>query len=193
MIAAAEKKSTLKSNGRLPHPPITTVATVATPEASTKSPESDHGAGGRFAPGNKAAAGNPFHRAVAARRKALLDAVSDEDVATVGRKLKEMALAGDVAAAKVLLSYVVGKPAPTADPDRLDLDELAVLMAGPLKLELVAQAFEGVDPAVALDFLRKTLSGTTFEAVMEAARGDRCTKNLYTVVQMIHKARAAKT
>ena len=105
---------------------------------------SNRGAGGRFVAGNKAASGNPFHRAVAARRKALLDAVSPDDIAKVGKKLCELALAGDVAAAKVLLAYVVGKPAEVADPDRLDADEVRLLLEGPDIRELLKSARDRV-------------------------------------------------
>jgi hypothetical protein len=57
--------------------------------------------------------------------------VSPEDVAAVAKKLLAQARAGDVAAAKVLLLYVVGKPAPVADPDRLDVDEFRLLRESP--------------------------------------------------------------
>ena len=59
-----------------------------------------------------------------------------------------------MAAAKVLLAYVVGTPAPVADPDRLDLDELALALAQPLQAQLVLHGIAGVDPAAALAFLR---------------------------------------
>jgi hypothetical protein len=108
---------------------------------------------GRFAPGNKGGPGNPFARQVAARRKALLDAISPEDVAAVGKELLSRSLAGDVAAAKVLLAYVVGNPGPMVDPDNLDLQELQVLFRRPFRSQLCLHALEGVDPAAALDFL----------------------------------------
>jgi hypothetical protein len=128
--------------------PSTAVATVGPATAN-------QGANGRFLPGNRAAAGNPFHRAVAARRKALLDAVTDEDIAAVARKLRDLALAGDVAAAKVLLVYVVGKPTAADDPDRLDLDELRLReecpRAGYVKL------YGRVDPAFAAAMIEEHL------------------------------------
>jgi hypothetical protein len=74
-------------------------------------------AGGRFTRGNRGGLGNPLLWAVGARRQALLDAVSPEDVAAVGRKLGDQALAGDTAAPKVLFAHVVGRlrcPPPTA-------------------------------------------------------------------------------
>jgi hypothetical protein len=139
--------------------------------------------------GNKAAAGNPFHRAVAARRKALLDAISPDDVAAVARQLQKQALAGDVAAAKVLLVYVVGKPAEAADPDRLDLDEVRMLLAGPWKIELLARALEGTAPAEALAFLQQT-AGTTFQTIVDAGKDMSGARRLHDFLAQICAARA---
>jgi hypothetical protein len=109
---------------------------------------SNHGAGGRFVAGNKAAAGNVFHRAVATRRKALLDAVSPDDITRVGKKLCELAVAGDVPAAKVLLLYVIGKPRDAADPDRLDVDEVRLLLEAPDLKEVLTSVQNRVTPDV---------------------------------------------
>jgi hypothetical protein len=78
---------------------------------------------GRFTKGNKSGRGNPFARRVAAMRQALMDAVSDEDVAAISKKMVELARGGDVAAARLVLGYVIGKPQPAEDPDRLDEKE----------------------------------------------------------------------
>ncbi len=67
--------------------------------------------------------GNPFTRRVAALRQALVEAVNKEDLAAIARTMVEKARAGDVAAARFVASYVVGKPAPAPDPDRLDAQE----------------------------------------------------------------------
>ena len=64
----------------------------------------------------------------------------------VARKVRDQALAGDVAAGKVLLSYVVGKPDPAADPDWLDLDEKRLTTERPIALQLFLQTIQGVDP-----------------------------------------------
>ena len=117
-------------------------------------PVNGRAASGRFAEGNKFSAGNPFARAVAVRRKALLDAVSPEDIAKVGRKLCSLALDGDVAAAKVLLSYVVGKTTAAPDPDRLDLDELGQLAEAP-DIPTLLRAFHRIAPALATVLVRE--------------------------------------
>jgi hypothetical protein len=51
-------------------------------------------------------------------------AVTGDDMRRLGSKLPAQALAGDTAAAKLVLASTVGKPARGADPDRVDLDEL---------------------------------------------------------------------
>lgn len=86
---------------------------------------------GRFAPGNPGGPGNPFARSVAALRSALLGHVDDEVVSRLVKALVEQAEAGNVAAAKLLLEYTLGKPLDSVDPDRLDAHEVATLRAGP--------------------------------------------------------------
>ena len=75
---------------------------------------------GRFATGNKGGPGNPFARRTAAMRKAFAEAVTEEDLAVIARAMKEKAAQGDVAAARIVLSYAAGKPGPSPDPDTLD-------------------------------------------------------------------------
>jgi hypothetical protein len=82
-----------------------------------------HDANGRFTKGNRCAAGNPFARRMARLRCLLLDAVSDDDLRAVVRKLVEQARAGDVAAAKLLFAYLIGRPAGVVNPDTLDREE----------------------------------------------------------------------
>jgi hypothetical protein len=86
-------------------------------------PAAGRDAGGRFARGNVGGPGNPFARRVAALRQALLRAVTEEDVQDVAKRLLELARVGDVAAMKLLLGYVLGRPAEVVDPDTLDLRE----------------------------------------------------------------------
>jgi hypothetical protein len=114
---------------------------------------------GRFTVGNKAAVGNPFARQVATRRKALLDALTPEDIAAVGRKLLGQALGGDVAASKVLLSYAIGKPQPAPDPDRLDHDELGLLASLPIAGLGIMSHMGRVAPALLLEMARQAQVG----------------------------------
>jgi hypothetical protein len=78
---------------------------------------------GRFVKGNSEGRGNPFARRVAGMREAMLGAVSEADVQEICKKLVEKAREGDVAAAKLVLVYVVGHPRPAEEPDRMDEQE----------------------------------------------------------------------
>ena len=87
-------------------------------------PEPSHTTGrapnGRFAKGNPGGPGNPFARKVAAFRQEFMAAVTGDDIAVIVRALIDKAKAGDVAAARLVLQYTLGKPAAAVDPDRLD-------------------------------------------------------------------------
>jgi hypothetical protein len=96
----------------------------------------DRDARGRFA------AGNPFARRVAALRSALVESVTNEDIAAITRTLIDMARDGDVPAAKLLLAYAIGKPGDTVQPDRLDLDEWQIFRdTAPMAEEMTSLSF----------------------------------------------------
>lgn len=78
---------------------------------------------GRFTIGNLGGPGNPFARKVAALRQALIDSVTPADIQAIAASLIQRAKEGNVQAAKLLLSYSIGKPQPAPEPDRLDADE----------------------------------------------------------------------
>jgi len=82
-----------------------------------------HGEDGRFAKGNPGGPGNPFARQVAALRRALLEAVSPNDLRGIISKMVDLAKDGHVAAAKIVLEYTLGKPAKAVQPDQLDIEE----------------------------------------------------------------------
>jgi hypothetical protein len=89
-------------------------------------------------------------------RQALLDAADPAAVARVGRKLAELAEAGDVQAAKVFLEYACGRPAqavelsgPDGEPLGVDWSRLqGVLLEAlgrfPEAKEVVAVALKGL-------------------------------------------------
>ena len=99
-------------------------AAPATPNA-TPTPERD--ANGKFAPGNRGGTGNPFARRVAQMRRVILDALDEKALTRVVNSMIEQAEKGDVAAARLLLQYSLGKPAPAVQPDRMDIDEYEVI------------------------------------------------------------------
>src|SRR4051812_15534595 len=80
----------------------------------------NHGSNGRlergqFAPGNRFASGNPNHKRMYDLRARLLDAVDEEAMARIGKKLVELAESGDLEAVKILFGYVIGRPAPAVE------------------------------------------------------------------------------
>jgi hypothetical protein len=85
--------------------------------------KSDLPANGRFTMGNKGGPGNPFARQVAEIRKLLLSSVPGERLTKIVLAMVEKAEAGDVAAAKLVLQYTVGKPAEAVEPDRIELED----------------------------------------------------------------------
>jgi hypothetical protein len=103
------------------------VVSANSPEPATAAPPinrvMDHDAHGRFAPGNRGGPSNPFARHAAALRQAFFDAITEEDMRAIAAELAAMARLGELPAIKLLLTYVLGKPAPPADPDTLDVQE----------------------------------------------------------------------
>lgn len=96
-------------------------ATNQSPESPKPTPSPSGRTGnGRFAKGNTVGKGNPFARKCASLRAALLRKFDDASMERLAEKLLELALQGDVAAARLVLQYVIGKPTPAIDPDDLD-------------------------------------------------------------------------
>lgn len=77
---------------------------------------------GRFAQGNRAAAGRRSNHAerVAELRQAAIDAVSTEDMRALICKLRDLALGGNVPAAREVLDRVLGRPVEADLLERLD-------------------------------------------------------------------------
>jgi hypothetical protein len=96
---------------------------MSTPHEPTQQPVEERDSKGRFTKGNKGGPGNPFARKVAELRAALVNFVTEDDMKHLCFVLKMRAEGGDMVAMKLLFQYVLGKPAETVDPDRLDVDE----------------------------------------------------------------------
>jgi len=75
---------------------------------------------GRFAPGNTLGRGNPFAGRVAAMRAALFEEIDETHFRTLVRGLVQMARDKNLAAMRLILLYLVGKPADVANPYDLD-------------------------------------------------------------------------
>lgn len=65
---------------------------------------------GRFIKGNKAGRGRPIGSRVDLLRRALMEAVSTDDICDIIRAVIIRAKQGDTGAAKLVLSYVLGNP-----------------------------------------------------------------------------------
>jgi hypothetical protein len=84
---------------------------------------------GRFAKGNRAGRGNPFAKQLYQLRTALHERVAAGDFAEMIDKLLEMAKAGSIPAAKLLLEHLIGKPVQAvhlSGPDGEKLDGLSL-------------------------------------------------------------------
>lgn len=98
---------------------------------------------GRFRPGWRGGPGNPHIAKVAAYRAAIWNAVSEDDVADIARRLVILGKAGDVAAAKVIFERCAGKPVEVAEEDSDDAMRMARFMRA--FVEAAMSASEG-DP-----------------------------------------------
>jgi hypothetical protein len=136
---------------------------------------------GQFARGNKGGPGNPYARHAAAFRDLLIKCVTAEDFVAVAVAVIEKAKAGDVPAARLVFQYTVGKPLSSADPDRLDADELRAFRANaaPKNIDDQLQAVP-LEPALELlrqlspfhgDQFRKTFREMTLERFGEDGHG----------------------
>jgi hypothetical protein len=118
---------------------------------------------GRFAQGNRGGPGNPFARRVAEMRKTICAAVTPEDLQVIVQRLLRQAKTGDLAAAKLLFAYVVGRPAETVDPDTLDLKEWQVYQESPVTGQALFTALGNPTPAIACALIRAILPVLTDE------------------------------
>jgi hypothetical protein len=113
--------------GDAPLGPSATVPTLSAPPLASApdqpKAEGRDSSSGRFTSGNRFGKGNPHARRMAAMRQAFLSAATEERMRELGEKLFAAALAGDWQAAKLLLPFVIGRPADAVNPDGLDRDE----------------------------------------------------------------------
>jgi hypothetical protein len=167
---AANARPKPSANGHANGKPAAPQPSAAPPADPAGPPPAaaDRGPGGRFQPGCRPGPGNPFAKRVASLRKALLDSVTEADVATIGQKLLQLARIGDVPAAKVLLSYLVGKPTAPVDPDRVELEAWKLLLSWPTVAEALAAA-TAVRPAAAAELVASGAPATADEVIRRGA------------------------
>ena len=127
-----------------------TATTVRAEDHTTQESTDKRQPNGRFAIGNKGGPGNPFARQVAALRQTLLNRATPKDFEEVADQLMKKAKTGDVAAIKLLFQYTLGKPAPSPDPDHLDVDEWHKLQQSACPPADVQTIFNGFPADMAL-------------------------------------------
>jgi hypothetical protein len=115
--------------------------------------------GGRFAEGNTLSRGNPFYRRQCELRTALLACVTAEALRAYGEKLLALAMEGDTAAGKLLLTYALGRAAAAPDPDGADLDEWRQLAASPTAAEATAVLYDCLPLGPVLAYAKEAVRG----------------------------------
>src|SRR5262249_53317294 len=83
----------------------------------------------------------------------VVDAVTDDDLKGIVAAIVARARRGDLAAAKLLLEYVLGKPAAAVSPDDVEEDEWRRFAREPSLVDVAAATSGKVDPGLASDFL----------------------------------------
>ena len=113
-------------------------------------PERDEA--GKFLKGCKGGPGNPYNRRVALYKRLLIEAVTEEDIIVIGKKLAALAREGNVAAARVLFAYVMPKD---VAPDRLDVDEWKGYKAEQPMMDEMMPILKGMEPSLPLAIVRE--------------------------------------
>ncbi len=129
------------------------------PQPGAPSANGDNGrdARGRFTKGNAGGPGNPFNRQLAAFRKALLAAVTEDDIRAVTAELLRRARDGDVLAIRLLFAYVIGRPTDAVDPDTLDQQEWDIYHKHPARGEDILDLLQTLPPQTACLLVRTAL------------------------------------
>jgi hypothetical protein len=130
-------------------------------------PPNGRNSDGRFAQGNGFGLGNPFYRRQAEFRRAALELFTPEDVMSLLRVMLARGRQGDVAAAKVFLEYVVGKPHRAPDPDREEHHEWQLQAEAPRLGQVKEVLDRAVPPDMAADALRDTLPEAAYAHLCE--------------------------
>ncbi|MFO0968710.1 MAG: hypothetical protein U0793_24395 [Gemmataceae bacterium] len=95
--------------------------------------------------------GNPYNRRVARLKRLLLEAVTDEEIVAIGKKLVQLALEGNVGAARVLFAHVLPKG---VEPDRVNMDEWEGYRQEQRMEEEMRPIMKSMEPEFALDIVR---------------------------------------
>ncbi len=158
-----ESQSTSPTNEQQP--------TLTSDEAARdKGPTKGRDANGKFTAGNSGGPGNPHARHCARMLEIFRNSITDEDFVRVVRKLQEKAEAGDTSAAKILLSYVVGKPLAAPHPDSIDRDEWDHFQNDSMNQKELALVMNGLPTYVGNDMARVALPIMTDTRMRDLAK-----------------------
>jgi hypothetical protein len=146
-------------------PPSSNGAAGADPSANGSPPPNPSVNGrdtlGQFSKGNPGGPGNPFARLVAELRKLAVEAVPPEKLRAIFVKMSDLALEGNVQAAKFVTSYLIGKPPPAPEPDRVDINEWSLMKEEAPMMKELALHGKTPDPILPLTCARSLREHTT--------------------------------
>jgi hypothetical protein len=86
-------------------------------------------------------------------RQVMLECVGEDDLREIIAEVVAQAKEGDLGAAKLVLSYVVGKPTATVDPDRVDVEEFRLLQEETCSGDQFSNVLNGVPAGLACEVL----------------------------------------
>jgi hypothetical protein len=148
---------------------------TANGEHATRSPDtpppSGRDAHGRFTKGNAGGPGNPFARQSAAIHRAFRSVVSQEKAQALALKLMDMAMEGNLAAAKLLLTYGIGRPQEAVNPDSLDIQEWALWRQAPGMSEEMPKVIKCLTAEQACLLAREIQPEVSQEMLTQLAQG----------------------
>jgi hypothetical protein len=158
-----------------PATPATPSEPAAEPIHEKFSPYPGKAGDGKYLKGNPGGPGNPYARRTAALRHAILDVVTPEEIRALAGRLLELAREGDLAAAKLVLSYAIGKPAEAVNPDTLDVQEWQLFRQETGNADQLGQVVEGTPVALLCEMARSTVPILHYcvrEQAIKALRGE---------------------
>ena len=112
---------------------------------------------GKFTKGNSGGPGNPHARACAKMLEVFRNAISEQEMVELCRMLYLKAVGGDISAAKIILSYKIGKPLPAPHPDSIDRDEWDHYQEDAIREEEMKLALSSLPTRAGNDIVRVSL------------------------------------
>jgi hypothetical protein len=105
---------------------------------------------GQYDIGTVGGPGNPFGRHVARNRQLLFAYFTEDKLLAIFKKVETMATEGNVGAQRLLMQYLIGKPQPAPNPDRVNHEEWELRREQPHMEEVAMQAHSQLPHAAVL-------------------------------------------